>query len=69
MPLRKDKGDAGQARAIRDARQSAFWSTERNRQERFATRFHNASGSSVAAIPVHATSLTRIGLRRFCYTL
>ena len=30
---------------------------------------HNGSGSSAAAICVHATLPTRIRLRRFCYTL
>jgi hypothetical protein len=34
-----------------------------------STRSHNGSGSSAAAIPVHATSPTRIRFRRFCYTL
>jgi len=34
-----------------------------------STRSHNGSGSSAAAIPVHATSPTRIRVRRFCYTL
>ena len=33
------------------------------------TRSHNGSGSSAAAIPVHATSPTRIRYCRFCYTL
>jgi hypothetical protein len=34
-----------------------------------STRSHNGSGSSAAAIPVHATSPTRITFRRFCYAL
>ena len=34
-----------------------------------STRSHNGSGSSAAAIPVHATSPTRIRFRRFCYAL
>jgi hypothetical protein len=34
-----------------------------------STTSHNGSGSSAAAIPVHATSPTRIRFRRFCYTL
>ena len=34
-----------------------------------STRSHNGSGSSAAAIPVHATSSTRIRYCRFCYTL
>ena len=34
-----------------------------------STRSHNGSGSSAAAIPVHATSPTRIAFRRFCYAL
>src|SRR5262245_1777275 len=34
-----------------------------------STRSHNRSGGSAAAIPVHATSPTRIRFRRFCYTL
>ncbi|MDF2759298.1 MAG: hypothetical protein K0S99_1930 [Thermomicrobiales bacterium] len=34
-----------------------------------STRSHNGSGSSAAAIPIHATSPTRIRFRRFCYTL
>jgi hypothetical protein len=34
-----------------------------------STRSHNASGSSATDIRVHATSPTRIRLRRFCYTL
>ena len=34
-----------------------------------STRSHNGSGSSAAAIPVHATSPTRIRYCRFCYTL
>ena len=31
------------------------------------TRSHNGSGSSVAPMPVHATSPTTIKFRRFCY--
>jgi hypothetical protein len=34
-----------------------------------STRSHNGSGSSAAAIPVHATSPARISFRRFCYVL
>ena len=34
-----------------------------------STRSHNGSGSSAAAIPVHATSPTRIRCRWFCYAL
>jgi hypothetical protein len=34
-----------------------------------STRSHNGSGSSAAAIPVHATSPARIRFRRFCYLL
>jgi hypothetical protein len=34
-----------------------------------STRSDNGSGSSAAAIPVRATSPTRIRFRRFCYTL
>ena len=34
-----------------------------------STRSHNGSGSSVTAMPVQATSPTRIKFRRFCYTL
>jgi hypothetical protein len=37
--------------------------------KRGSTRSHNASGSSAAAMPVHATSPTGIKFRRFCYTL
>ena len=34
-----------------------------------STRSHNGSGSSAAAIPIHATSPTRIRFRRFCFAL
>ncbi len=34
-----------------------------------STRSHNGSGSSAAAIPVHATSPARIRFRMFCYVL
>ena len=63
----EDEDDAGETRTVRNARPSAFRSTWWSGQER-STRSHNGSESSAAAIPVHATSPTRIRYCRFCYT-
>jgi hypothetical protein len=46
-----DKDNAGQTRAIRDARPSAFWSGGGGIGKNGWTRSHNASGSSVAPTP------------------
>jgi hypothetical protein len=64
----KDENNAGQARAIRDARRSPCGRRGRI-GKRGSTRSHNGSGSNAAAMPVHATSPTEIEFRRFCYTL
>ena len=64
----KDKENTGQARSIRDARPSTFGRRAGIGRKGSRTS-HNASGSSVAAIPIDATAPTRIRFRRFCYTL
>jgi len=64
----KDEDNAGETRAIREAWPSTLRSWRWIGQKRL-TRSHNASGSSAAAIPAHATSPKGIRFRRFCYTL
>jgi hypothetical protein len=74
-PTAKDKGDAGEASSIRDARPSSFRSSWRNRQERFnqipqcirkQRGAHSRPQYRAARGPILLALCDR---ERFCYTL
>ena len=65
----KDEDNAGQARAIRNARPATFGRRGRNRQERFDKIPQRDLEAAPRPYAVHATSPTRIRFGRFCYAL